>query len=234
MRTTLLLLLFAHQLTFAQSLITPATVSIDLQYLKAGTSKQTWYVWQDTLRLAIGEVETIIQPRYQKTKLLIITKVKMNRANTPWTDSTVAERKTLSPIYHSSYNAQRNMQLTYSAKKVRVWHKDNITGKISSVTDTLSKSCFDSNLDAHLICWLPLKDGFTGTIQNYNYANEKSHGLTTVQILSVKEVDHTTPYYDVMLLDDETKSIMVFSIRKADRKVLKSKMEFGGRRMEME
>jgi hypothetical protein len=202
--------------------------------LKAGTSKQTWYLWQDTSRVVIGEVETIVQPDYQKTKLLIITKVKMSRANTPWTDSTVADRKTLSPIYHSSYNAQRNMRLTYSGKKVSVWHKDNMTGKTSSVTDTLSRSCFDSNLYPHLVCWLPLKEGFTGTIQNYNYANEKSHGLTTVQILSVKEVNNTIPYYEVTLLDDETKSITVFSIRKADRKVLKSKMEFGGRKMEME
>ena len=221
-------------LSFAQQLITPATAKFDFQYLKTETSKQTWYVWRDTSRIAIGEVETIIDPAYQEDKLLIITKVKMTRANAPWTDSTVAVRKSLNPIYHSSYNGQRSMRLAYTGKKVTIWHKDNLTGKTTALTDTLKGSYFDSNLYSHMVRWLPLKDGFSGTIQNYNYANEQSHGLTTVRIVSVKEINDANPYFEVTLLDKDSKSTSVFYIRKSDRKVLKSKMEFGGRKMEME
>ncbi len=234
MKKILPFLLLLPCLSFAQQLITPATAKFDFQYLKAESSKQTWYMWRDTSRLAIGEVETIIDPAYQKDKLLIITKVKMNRASAPWTDSTVADRKTLNPIYHSSYNAQRSMRLVYNGKKVSVWHKDNVAGKTNALTDTLNGSYFDSNLYAHMVRWLPLKDGFRGTIQNYNYANEQSHGLTTVQILNVKEVKGLNPYYEVTMLDDDSKSNIVFFIHKSDRKLLKSRMEFGGRKMEME
>lgn len=191
-------------------------------------------MWKDTSRMALGEVETIIDPAYQKDKLLIITKVKMKRANAPWTDSTLADRKTLNPIYHSSYNGQRSMRLAYTGKKVSVWHKNNLTGKTTALTDTLKGSCFDSNLYLHMVRWLPLKAGFRGAIQNYNYANEESHGLATVQILDVKEVKRINPYYEATLLDGDSKSTIVLFVRKSDRKLLKSKMEFGGRKMEME
>lgn len=221
-------------LSFAQQLITPATAKFDFQHLKAETLKHTWYMLRDTSRIKMGEVETIIDLAYQKDKLLIITKVKMTRANAPWTDSTVADRKSLNPIYHSSYNGQRSMRLAYTAKKVTVWHKDNLTGKTTALTDTLKGSYFDSNLYSQMVRWLPLKDGFRGTIQNYNYANEQSHGLTTVQVLDVKEVEGLNPYYEVTLLDNESKSNIVLFVRKSDRKLLKSKMEFGGRKMEME
>ena len=143
-------------------------------------------------------------------------------------------RKTPNPLYHSSYNGQRNMRLAYIAKKVTVWHKDNLTGKTTALTDTLRGSYFDSNLYSHMVRWLPLRDGFRGTIQNYNYANEQNHGLTTVQIVDVKEVKGINPYYEVTLLDDESKSNIVLFVRKSDRKLLKSKMEFGGRKIEME
>ena len=143
-------------------------------------------------------------------------------------------RKTLNPLCHSSYNGQWSMRLAYTGKKVSVWHKDNLTGKTIISNDTLNGSYFNSNRYSQMVRWLPLKDGFKGTIRNYNYANEKSHGLATVQILDVKEVEGIDPYYEATLLDDDSKSTIVLFVRKSDRKLLKSKMEFGGRKMEME
>jgi hypothetical protein len=74
----------------------------------------SWFMLQDTLKIQIGNIQTQIQK--EKERIYIITTVNMKQSLTKWIDSTIVESQTFKPIYHSSFNQQRDMVLEFGEK----------------------------------------------------------------------------------------------------------------------
>jgi hypothetical protein len=144
--------------------------------------------------------------------------------------------ETLAPVYHSSYNMQRNMALNFG-KVVTGFYLDKAKQQFSLISDSSSETYFDSNIYPLLISWLPLKDGFTKTISIYDYNPAGKRGVIRANITGVKSgllENRETPVWIVTVTDEINNmpgSSMIYYIGKSDRKLWRQEINAGGRKL---
>jgi hypothetical protein len=180
---TVLLTMGAAAIT-AQPVLLPGKKTVEKKWIKNEQYQMTWYALKDTDRIEMGKVNTEIITG--KKQLLVITTVNMKFMKGPWTDSTIADSKTLAPIYHSSYNMQRDMLLNFGNPVTGFYH-DKMKNKRIVISDTVKGDYFDSNLYPTLIRWLPFKEGYTKDIAVYDYNPAGKNGILKASITYVKK-----------------------------------------------
>jgi hypothetical protein len=174
MKTLIYFLVFTI-VTYTQAVcqeapLTPINHPANSNLLEAGTSQMTWYMIQDTIKIPIGTVETQIQK--EKDRIIIITTVEMKQSPSKWFDSTIVASSNFKPLYHSSYNQQREMVLQFG-EKITGYYLDKQTGTTIQISESTEASFFDSNFYPQLLRLLPLKENYTTTISIFDY-NPKS------------------------------------------------------------
>ena len=222
----------------AQTRLTPQNLRVDQRWLKDLTYDMTWYALKDTQRVEIGVITTDIQT--SKNRLVVVSTIKIKQSPSRWIDSTIANLNNLSPIYHSSYNGQRDMTLKFD-RIVKGYYNDKIKKLTSSISDTTSESYFDSNLYPIIVTWLPLQEGYKQDMSIYDF---KPGGKCGVLRASVEEVGNGV--YEskssgqrevwVVKVSDEIGppgGFSIYYIDKTDRRLWKQRIEMGGRIMEM-
>ncbi|MER3316701.1 MAG: hypothetical protein RIB79_00265 [Allomuricauda sp.] len=219
-------------------ILTPDNNPADKSLIKEETYEMTWYILKDTLKMKIGKVRTEMQQKDEE--IYIITTVDMQGAPTTWVDSTIVGRKKLAPIYHSSYNQQRDMVLNFS-NQVTGYYNDKQSGVNTKISESVDTPFFDSNFYPQLIRWLPLKNGYHSTIAIFDYNPKSEIGVITA---TIKNTEKTTldfkgdpkPVWKVTITDDisKNKAISTYYIDQKSRKILKQEIDLGGRKMVME
>lgn len=97
----------------AQKTITPANVTVQKKWIRNQQYTMKWFMLRDTARYEMATVQTDIS--LQAATVTVVTQVQMKGMKKPWMDTTVANKRNLAPVYHSSYNMQREMVLRYGA-----------------------------------------------------------------------------------------------------------------------
>jgi hypothetical protein len=232
------LLVFISLGSFAQdSTITPLNSSFDSDLIKNENYEMSWSMEMDTTKIEIGKIRTEI--KRIKNNVLIVTTVKMNQAQTKWVDTTIARINTLKPIYHSSYNQQRDIVLNFD-KRVLGYYFDKKTNTISEIAETTSGSFFDSNIYPQLIRWLPLNEGCHGTISIFDYNPSAKTGEIKAFIKNVEKgkMPRTSDRdaWIVKVTDDITdnKAISIYYINSDTRQIIRQELDMQGRKMVME
>ncbi len=234
----LVILLFAMSCKFvwAQDLVQPGGKAVQAKWIRDDQYSMKWYSVRDTMRNELGKINTTVSVK--DGRIYIVTDVVMKKATGSWLDSTVADARTISPIYHSSRNARRHMAIYYD-KTITGYYQDNISGKTDQVHDEISSPYFDSNIYTSLLAWLPLQAGYKATIPVYDYNSAQKHGLVNIVINGVKEEKYTMPdnssvdVYVLDVMDGIIESPSTYYISKKDRQVLKIVASFGPAKMEM-
>lgn len=235
----LLILFLSSLLSYAQPKLVPAKNVVEKKWMTNQQYEMIWYALRDTAKFEIGKVLT--QVSNTDNKITVITQVTMKRSNTPWIDSTIALVKDLSPVYHSSYNAQRDMVLNFG-KIVTGYYNDKIKKTTAVIRDTTREGYFDSNLYPALLTWLPLKEGYKQDISIYDYNPSGTIGVMKASVEDVKkgmyESERSGPHdVWVVTVSDEiggSDSKMIYYIDMADRKLWKQEINAGARRMLMQ
>ena len=219
------------------SIITPLNNSVDKRLIKNEVYRMNWYIKNGDTKIEIGKINTEIKKN--QNNVLIITTVEMIQAQTKWVDTTIASIKELIPIYHSSFNKQRDMVLNFD-KKVTGYYFDKQTNTKTQISETADKPFFDSNFYPQLIRLLPLKEGYTNTISIFDYNPKSKTGVITATIKNT--VETTIEYkgelrqvWKVETTDDisNNTAISAYFIDKSTRQLLRQGIDFGGRKMIM-
>lgn len=222
----------------AQTKLVPAKNAVERKWMSSQKYEMVWYALRDTARFEIGKVLTEINN--SADKITVITQVNMKRSNTPWIDSTIAMANDLSPVYHSSYNAQRDMALNFG-KIVTGYYSDKIKKTTTIIKDTTKEDYFDSNLYPVILTWLPLKEGYKQDISIYDYNPSGRIGVIKASVEDVKKGKHETERSGsrevwIVTVSDEiggSDSKMTYYIDQADRKLWKQEINAGARKMLM-
>jgi len=223
----------------AQQKLIPSTTLLTTPLSKPEKQTSTWYLGQGSARRALAAITTTIRPQYQADKILIIQEIAMNGTSNTWIDSTIALQATLAPVYHSSYNEQRDMVLHFRGSQVVGYYRNKQDQLTTRVQNQLTEPCFDSNLYPHLIRFLPLRTGYQALLPIYDYSPKKQ-GVLLARVVAVTETVLTsqgqaTPCYVVQVSDEiSPDSQATYYVAKADRRLLKSELLIGGRRMSIE
>jgi len=224
---------------FAQdaTTVTPLNNSFDSKLIKNENYEMNWFMEVDCSKIEIGKIKTEIKKG--ENNVLIVTTVKMNQAQTKWVDTTIASINTLKPIYHSSYNQQRDMVLNFT-KKVIGHYFDKKTNTKRKIYETTSGSYFDSNIYPQLIRWLPLNNKYHKTISIFDYNPTAKTGVIKASIKNVEKAKmHGNSDRDIWIVtvtDDisDNKIIMTYYIDSNTRQIIRQEIDMAGRKMVME
>jgi hypothetical protein len=149
----------------------------------------------------MGTVKTEILIKQEQ--LYIISRVKLKNVNAEWNDTTIADVNSFAPIYHSSYNMQRDMVLRFG-NIVKGYYYDKRLSSYSEITDTTVSDYFDSNIYPYLVRLLPLQDGYSTTLPIYDYNPGGKRGVLNA---FVKKVESGT-----LIIDNKTKNVWVVTV----------------------
>lgn len=236
---TLLWLAAMPFLGFSQERITPQKNIVDKKWIKNQNYQMVWTMLRDTSSMKIGIVNTKVDVLAHQIQ--VITAVKMNAAPSPWIDSTIVNRADLSPVYHSSYNRQRDMSIHFG-KEITGFYKDKLTAKTTEIAQKVASGYFDSNFYPMLINWLPLKVGYKADLDIYDYNPKGKTGIIKARILGVSEGKYLSSKLGerkvwVVEVSDEISGSAdgksIYQIDQLTRQLYKQKIIAGNRIMEM-
>jgi len=226
------------QVTAQQGILTPKNNPADHKLVESETYEMAWYMLNGDQRMDVGQVRTEIQEKGDK--ILVRTSVDMKRATSAWVDTTIVKANTFEPLYHSSYNQQRDMVLQFS-EEVTGYHLDKASGNRKEITVPVDGPFFDSNFYPQLIRWLPLEEGYSTTMAIFDYNPKSEIGIMAATIKNTEEttldIDGiTTRVFKVTATDDisNNTATSTYYIAVDSRKMVKQEIEVGGRKMVME
>lgn len=224
--------------SYGQKIITPKSNPIDNFTLVDEKYSFSWYIVQDSIKRKMGEVYTEIQVKGDEINFIV--NVKMPQATSPWVDTTIVKTKNFEPIYHSSFNQNRDMVLKYGSK-LKGYYLDKKVKEKRVVNEDLPSSIFDSSSYPQLIRWLTYKDGFSAKISIFDYNPNAKIGALYATINSVltekMQVNGiSVEVWKLNVTDDisDNQVINTYYISKNSRKILKHVIDMNGRKMVME
>lgn len=217
--------------------LSPQNNSANTNLLKPETTKMSWFVVNDSIEINIGDIVTEIKKG--KDSVVIITTVLMTQSPSKWVDSTIVNTKNFKPIYHASYNQQRDMVLKFD-DTITGYYLDKQAHTKTKILEATNASFFDSNFYPQLLRLLPLKNGYSKTISIFDYNPKSKVGVITATIKNTKKatLEHNgklTKVWKVETTDDisNNTAIMTYYIDISTRKILKQELDLGGRKMIM-
>lgn len=207
--------------------------------VKSTSYQMKWYTVNDSAKHEIGIVTTQIVKANKQ--LIVVTQVNMKNMNTPWTDSTVANLKTLKPIRHTSHNFQRDIILNFG-KTITGYYNDKTNHNRTIVNDKPKNGYFDSNLYPFLVCWLPLENDYKQNISIYDFNPSRGNGIIKASIKNVSSGSYQTEKNGIRnvwvvwvsneIVQNKNSSSTYF-IDKENRNLWKQEIEVNGRKMMM-
>lgn len=220
-----------------EQLLSPQNNPANINLLKPETSRMSWYMVRDSIEIKIGDVFTNIEK--EKNSITIITSVVMKQATDKWVDSTIVSAENFRPIYHSSFNQQRDMVLKFG-NKITGYYLDKQTNTKTQISEETNKSFFDSNFYPQLVRLLPLNNGYSKTISIFDYNPKSKIGVLTASIKSTEKttIKHNEKLKQVWKVEatDEISNntaISTYYIDEFTRKLLQQEINLGDRKMIM-
>lgn len=184
----------------AQNVLSPDNAEIDKKLIKEETYTMNWYMKRDTSSVFIGAVLTEL--RMKDDHILLKTTIERPGNTEKWVDSTLAKATDLSPVYHSSYNTQRDMVIHFGSN-ISGYYIDKLTKEKTTLGGGHYPACFDSNFYPQVIRWLPLKDGYTATLRIFDFNPKANTGIMNAYVESVvSTVFKKVKVWDVTVSDD--------------------------------
>ncbi|QES89435.1 DUF3108 domain-containing protein [Rhizosphaericola mali] len=225
--------LMAH----AQKTIVPNKKILGSDNLKNRQFDLDWNAIVGENKMNIGTVH--INMLKNKDQFTVITTTKIAKfPDKPWIDSSICAIPSLTPIYHSSYNMQRDMVLHFG-ETISGYYLDKQKDSLTHISDTITSPYFDSNIYQWLICLLPLQEGMNVNLPLYDYNPSKS-GLMNATITQIVKGEYISPVsgshkvWIVHTEDDLSGSTnkLVFYIDQKEHTLWKMEATVGNRKIE--
>lgn len=228
---------FAFQVSGQEIPLSPINNPTNINLLQTGTSKMAWTMLLDSAEVKIGDVLTDIVK--EEDSVIIITTVVMKQSSAAWVDSTIVRTYDFAPIYHSSYNQQRNMVLRFG-EKITGYFLDKDMDIKTRIEEEVHMPFFDSNFYPQVIRLLPFEKNFPKTISIFDYNPKAKMGVITATIGEVEKVNFehegkSVPVWKVEVTDDISNNLAtsVYYLNEANRKVLRQEIHLGDKTMVM-
>ncbi|HEU4472462.1 MAG TPA: hypothetical protein VFR58_15320 [Flavisolibacter sp.] len=217
----LCLLLFAHA-AITQDILPPGHSSLDRKLLKEGRSEMGYYMMSGRQMVEICTFE--IEIKSDTRALSIFTNLRFIQSGDQWIDTIVSDINTFKPIYHSSFNKDRDYVLRYG-KEVTGYHYDKQLKKRTAIKDATTESFFDGYAYPYLLGLLPLAPGYKKDLLAYEYLPQNNKHVKTAHIEEVKNSVFTSDLtgqhkvWQVSILEESTNNRFDYFIDKETRKI---------------
>jgi len=230
--------LCSNKLYSQEHKLTPLNNTANTSLIQSESSKMSWLDLQDSIKTKMGEVITEIVK--EEKKIYLITTVVLKNSPSKWIDSTIVTTHNFSPVYHASYNPQREMVLKFG-EHITGYYLNKKTNARTKISNTVAKPFFDSNFYPQLIRFLPLQENYTTNISIYDYKPMGKIGVITATIKNTEETNihfkgKNRRVWKIKTTDDisDNAVISIYYIEMSTRKILRQEINAGERKMIME
>lgn len=238
MKKLSLLLALVPSFLGAQSIVEPELGLVSAKYLKPTTETYEWLMDQPSGRRVIGQVTYTHGIEGDTWK--VISAVKLSGSSATWADTSVVDRRSFRPLFHSSVNAQRRMELYYDEGSIGGFYESFQTKQKFVVQDVASRGLFDSNTYPFLLRWLPYKVGYQAVIPIYDVNPSQPKRESEVLVTDVKSDWYTLPsgekkpvWVVTTVEGGAQQSSSTYYIDQKSRTCYMQEMIAGGRKMRM-
>lgn len=208
----------------AQTLLKPGDNTIEKKWLKNTTYEMTCFA---VTGKQLAEVSSFtIHVNANDRTLAVYTTLTMYSTKEQWLDTSIADARTLKPVYRSSFNPNRQYSLNYG-QEVTGYYSDNQSKKKIPVKDPVTETFFDSYLYPYLLGTLPLTSGYRARLSVYDYKPENKSNIKSTHIEEVKsnmynsEMTGEHKVWQVSVLEEATGEKYEYYIDKDSRKLWK-------------
>lgn len=211
--------------TSSARFINPLASSVQRQWVKRDDYTMSMTMGDGVQQMSLGNVRVSIRP--SNNKLIITQQLNISSygVNSIWTDSSVADLQSLTPLYYAANNDFRDTRLTYSRNSVTGYYYDKLTFARTPISDQVDEGYFDFSESNYIIPWLPLAEGYQTTIPVYAINTVMDRGIKTISIIGTTILPYQTitgqtiNCFEVDVVDNNTQSTSIYYIGVNDRKI---------------
>lgn len=121
----------------AQTIIYPSADIVKKENIQDESFTMKLYAWKDSVKMALGSMETTIEVNKETQQLIYIQKIRLGTFTNDWIDSTVMSLKDLSPVYYSSRKQAEEIILYFKDNTAKgIWNVMNKTFEIADSAKT--------------------------------------------------------------------------------------------------
>lgn len=222
--TALIPLLFFSLLAGYCQAQTPGGPQFDKSLLRNGKYEMTCFAESGGRQI---EVSTLfIQINTTGKTWSVITTLNLVGSEDQWLDTSIADATTFKPVYRSSFNPNRELQLKYD-NEVTGYHYDKKTSKRTTVKEPIHESFYDSYAYPYMLGLLPLTSGYTTSIPVYEFKAANGNNIIKTTIEEVKSNVYTSSLsgthkvWQVNILEGGTNDRYIYYIDKESRRIWK-------------
>ena len=168
---------------FSQEILVPGENTFDKRFIKNAKYEMACFAVSGKQLVPVSSFT--VQVNANAKTIGIYTNLTMLSTNEQWIDSSIADANSLKPLYRSSVNPNRALELEYS-KTIAGYYLDKKTNKKQVINETVKDLFFDSYIYPYLLGALPLQSGYKRSMKVYDYKPANSSHIKTTSIEEVK------------------------------------------------
>lgn len=214
---------------------TPGSL-FDKKWHRSGQSEMAYYYIDGGSKLEICSF--LIDVSQRNNQLAVYTKLFFISTGDTWVDTSISDWNSLTPVYRSSHNKDREYVLRYG-KEVTGYYLDKKTKQRKKITEPVSEGFVDSYSYPYLLGMLPLASGYRTDFSVYEYKPDNKGNVKKVRIREVKSNNYESnltgdhKVWQVSVLEEATGDSYDYYIDKENRRIWKIDVVSGGRRFQL-
>jgi len=220
----------------AQKNIVPGGNAFEGKWLKNEKYQMDCFMVEGNQKSKYGTFS--VEVKVNSNTLSVITNLRLPASNETVTDTSISGATQLNPIYRSSNSKTKRYALHFD-KEVTGYYMDKVTGKTTTVKESLHKNVFDGYLYPYLLGTLSLEPGFKGKLAAYNFKPENKTRVHDVNINQVESATYRSrtegarSVWKVNVVEEVNNDAYSYYVDKESRKLWKIDILTGGRRIEL-
>ncbi|MBW0178388.1 hypothetical protein [Sediminibacterium sp.] len=223
-----ILLCFTVSRCLSQELLLPGGNSFDKKWLKNANYEMTCFAVSGKQMVPVSSFTVKVNAN---TKTIgIYTVLTMLSNNEQWIDTSIADANSLKPLYRSSVNPNRTLELKYD-KAITGYYFDKQAKKKHVINEASKEPFFDSYFYPYLLGSLPLNSGYRTTMKVYDYKPANSSNIKTTRVEEVRTNMYTSEMtgehsvWQVSVFEEATGEKYEYYIDKDSRRLWKIEIQ---------
>jgi hypothetical protein len=219
-----LLLCFPVASCLSQEILAPGGNKLDKKFLQNLSYEMTCFAFSGKQMVPVSSFA--VNVNVNAKTIGVYTVLTMLSSKEQWIDTSIADANSLKPLYRSSVNPNRVLELKYD-KAITGFYFDKQTKKKQLINEAAGALFFDSYFYPYLLGSLPLSSGYKAEMKVYDYKPVNNTNIKSTRVEEVKtnmynsEMTGEHKVWQVSVFEEATGEKYEYYIDKDSRRIWK-------------
>jgi len=202
--------------------IIPGKFKFNTQYLKNFKQEMTCYAINEGRKTEISTF--LIETKVTDKDFAVYTTLTLsNDYNKKWIDTSIVDKSSLLPKYHSTNSPEKNTVFNYTST-ITGSYQNKINKSIQKVNLPINSTFFDNHFYPYILGTLPLSENYKASFKVFDFKPNENH-FYDVEILNTYHTIYNSPItgdhkvFAVRVIEKATNDIYEYFIDKESRRL---------------